>query len=223
MSSEGLTSYKESFDKFWSDEKKQVAQLCEDKGHRLFWDNLQAIYFVVRIFKDGSILHTKDTEVFSADNIAKVREYIATTTPLPDNAVISRVPFDGNAYGIAAQGRALYHAEVTTLEQYNAMKGEPHEILSFEEFGNRKNSRYTTKFREITEEQWYDALECLPPENWYWINEDVNIFTMCEYYTGTVSGRYLKIKSTGKFYSCTMDVFANGDEVLEKFKADTAA
>ena len=42
--------------KFWSEEKKQVAKKCEDKNTRLYWDNLQAIYIIVKKYPDGSIL-----------------------------------------------------------------------------------------------------------------------------------------------------------------------
>lgn len=66
----------ESASKFWSEEKLQVAQLCEDKNTRLFWDNLNGLYFVVKKFNDGSVLHTRETELFNSRNIAQVREFV---------------------------------------------------------------------------------------------------------------------------------------------------
>lgn len=61
--------------KFWSEEKKQVAKKCEDKNTRLYWDNLQAIYIIVKKYPDGSILHTKETEIFRSSSIQKVKNY----------------------------------------------------------------------------------------------------------------------------------------------------
>lgn len=61
--------------KFWSEEKLQVAQLCEDKNTRLFYDNLQETYFVVQKYKNGSVLHTKDTQLFKG-TIAQAREFV---------------------------------------------------------------------------------------------------------------------------------------------------
>ena len=65
-----------SKDKFWSEEKKQVAELCEDKNCRLYYDEGQALYFVIRKYPDGSILHTKETELFTHRDIAPVRDFI---------------------------------------------------------------------------------------------------------------------------------------------------
>jgi hypothetical protein len=50
---------------------------------------------------------------------------------------------------------------------------------------------WTTPPQEITEEQWWDALECLPPEAWkrgdHW-----ETFRMMEYLSGTVTAHYIR-------------------------------
>jgi hypothetical protein len=61
---------------FWSEEKRQVAELCEDKNTRLEYDNLQEVYFIVRKNKDGSVYHDKSTHLFTGKNINEVREFI---------------------------------------------------------------------------------------------------------------------------------------------------
>ena len=66
------------YNKFWSEEKKKVAELCEDKNTRLFWDNLQELYFVVSKYPDGSILHTKETNLFQSRLIQDVNNFIKT-------------------------------------------------------------------------------------------------------------------------------------------------
>lgn len=69
---EGLTS----FDRFWSDDKKAIYQKCEEKNCRLFYDNLQQIYFVVKKFNDGSILHTRETEIYNNRDLTKIDNFI---------------------------------------------------------------------------------------------------------------------------------------------------
>ena len=45
---------------------------------------------------------------------------------------------------------------------------------------------------EITEEQFWDALECLPPEGW--INrQHEESFKMCEYYSGNITSIYARV------------------------------
>lgn len=73
----------ESYNKFWSEEKKQVAERCEDKGARLFYDNLQEMYFVVKKFPDDSVLHTKETELFNSREIKEVNDFIKEFQPAP--------------------------------------------------------------------------------------------------------------------------------------------
>lgn len=67
-----------SRDKFWSPEKTQVAELCEDKNCRLFYDELQELYFVVKKEADGSVLHTKETQLFQSSSISQVRDFVKT-------------------------------------------------------------------------------------------------------------------------------------------------
>lgn len=66
----------QSYNKFWSEEKKQVAERCEDKNCTLFYDNLQEMYFIIKKFEDGSILHTKETELFKSYNISEINTFI---------------------------------------------------------------------------------------------------------------------------------------------------
>lgn len=66
----------QSHQKFWAGEKLEVAALCEEKNTMLFYDNLPGIYYVVKKYKDGSIYHTRETQIFQSVNIAEVRTFI---------------------------------------------------------------------------------------------------------------------------------------------------
>ena len=58
----------------------QVAERCEAKNCRLYYDVLQELYFVVQKNKDGSILHTKETQLFQSVELSKVDEFINQLT-----------------------------------------------------------------------------------------------------------------------------------------------
>lgn len=47
------------------------------------------------------------------------------------------------------------------------------------------------KIEEITEERWYEALECLPPEKWINCNK-VEIFRMREYEIENITRHYMR-------------------------------
>jgi hypothetical protein len=54
-----------------------------------------------------------------------------------------------------------------------------------------QKSKYCGNWQEITEEDWHDALEVLPPEKWETVR-GVNIFRMSEYLAGNITAHYLK-------------------------------
>lgn len=67
-----------SFNTFWNEERKRVAGMCEEKNARLFYDVLDEIYYIVKKFSDGSVLHTKDTQLFKSRNIVEVEKFITS-------------------------------------------------------------------------------------------------------------------------------------------------
>lgn len=64
-----------SSDIFWRD-KLAVAQICEDKGCRLYYDVLQEVYFIIKKNPDRSIDHNKSTELFRHGDIFDVAIFI---------------------------------------------------------------------------------------------------------------------------------------------------
>jgi hypothetical protein len=72
-----------------------------------------------------------------------------------------------------------------------------------------------TLFKEISEEQYIDALECLPPKKWHNINKSVNVFFISEATINDLHSCY--IKSKGKYYSALRSIFESDEQLLETF------
>lgn len=76
-------------------------------------------------------------------------------------------------------------------------------IMSFDEFIiGQRTKLLGNGLKEITEEQWEDALNVLPPLHWTTI-DGVEMFCMSEMYTGTYTTQYAKYK--GKYYCKIVD------------------
>lgn len=74
-------------------------------------------------------------------------------------------------------------------------------VVSFEHalklIEEAEDLRYLNPWKEISEETYWDALECLPPEKWETCN-GVTFFRSMEYETGLITAHYAKTK--GKYH-----------------------
>ena len=62
------------------------------------------------------------------------------------------------------------------------------------------SARYRVgEWREISAEDYSDALDCLPPERWEWVG-DVSLFRMCEYTAGDITAHYAS--HAGRYFVC---------------------
>lgn len=117
----------------------------------------------------------------------------------------------GCSYHILTNGVNSYTGE--TEEDYIA-KG--YAVLSEEEFDalNAEHERFICgQWKEITEEEYDDALNVLPPALW-----KNGGFFMSERYTGTISSFYQEIN--GKYYTSLQDMKTPRQKIiadLEKF------
>ena len=64
-------------------------------------------------------------------------------------------------------------------------------------------AEYCKPWKEITREQWWDMLEVLPPEKWEKV-QGVEIFRMCEYTSGTVTGHFARLGE--RYFSANRDI-----------------
>ncbi len=74
-------------------------------------------------------------------------------------------------------------------------------IIPMDEAISRIDTALDNKMKtlsEITREEFWDALECLPPENWKTV-DGLEMFRMSEYYTADITAHYICYKN--KYYS----------------------
>lgn len=80
-------------------------------------------------------------------------------------------------------------------------------VLPFEVYLNKKNKSYTDRpIKEITEQEYNDALDILPPLLWCTI-DGVTMFCMSEMYDGSITSQYARDKQTGKYYTKLVDIY----------------
>ena len=80
-------------------------------------------------------------------------------------------------------------------------------VLSSDEFQAKVREYYLSQpIREITSENFYDALNALPPINWV-MYDDFEMFHISEGDYDFYHAQYYHDKKTDKFYTCISDVY----------------
>lgn len=91
------------------------------------------------------------------------------------------------------------------------------QFLEWEEFSERVERNTVTEPQEITKEQFLEALNCLPPRNWY-LTASFECFHMSEFLVSHYTATYARSK--GRFFMWTDTVHATPPQIKEKlFKA----
>lgn len=92
------------------------------------------------------------------------------------------------------------------LEKTRSILKAGFEAVTFEEYKKRQRERWLSKeAKEITEEQYYYALDVLPPKH-YVRNERYHMFFIGECTTMSFFGQYLYDKQTGKYWTALTDI-----------------
>lgn len=109
-----------------------------------------------------------------------------------------------------------YMENPTTLEQYKEMKENPNLIaLEWEDFEKNYYIPYLDnkcgEFKEETEEQYWDALECLPPKRWTKM-EGGEFFFLGECYTADLYSCHVKID--GKYYTALRSIYTKSEDII---------
>lgn len=114
---------------FWKGEKLEIAKMCEEKNTSLFYDNLQRCYFVVKKFDDGSVLHSRETELFTSESIKEVRTFIEKyVKPSKNNTMPNIVKLNSK-----------FEYKVPNSDSKATIKGTPWESLMVE--GLKRNKK----------------------------------------------------------------------------------
>ena len=121
------------------------------------------------------------------------------------------------AYNSNARNMAHYEAIIAenpesnsdgffTKQLGNAKKRE-YKVVTWNEYEALKRKRYidNREIKEVTEEQFNDALDVLPPLKWCTI-DGIEMFCISEMTDGTYTSQYAHDKHNGKYYCATVDV-----------------
>ena len=93
-----------------------------------------------------------------------------------------------------------------TKQLENAKKRE-YKVVTWNEYEALKRKRYIVdgEIKEVTEEQFNDALDVLPPLKWCTI-DGIEMFCISEMTDGAYTSQYAHDKHNGKYYCATVDV-----------------
>lgn len=87
------------------------------------------------------------------------------------------------------------------------------QFLEWEEFSERVERNTVTEPQEITEEQFLEALNCLPPLNWH-ISPNFECFHMSEFLVENYTATYAKVGD--RFFTWTDTVNATPEKIKNK-------
>jgi hypothetical protein len=125
----------------------------------------------------------------------------------------------GNLYveDFVTQGKTSVHG--TPVDEY--LKSTPGAVLiSYEEFSLKiketEDREYLKPWEEIDESQWTEKLEVLPPEKWLKCGPDAEAFRMMEYYSGNITGHYIRISK--RYFSALRRTSQDYKEMTQEIK-----
>lgn len=115
---------------------------------------------------------------------------------------------DSNKKDIATwESHCKTYPDVDSFKTYlKQAQNKKYEIMTFEEFLQRERNYYINQpLTEITAEKYEEMLNILPPLKWCTIN-NIEMFCMSEFLTGSYTSQYLHDKKTGKYYHKIVDI-----------------
>lgn len=117
-----------------------------------------------------------------------------------------------------------YYENRLNFEQYQKEKNEPLKVVTEQEldklFKEYEEKSILQKFTEITEERYFDLLECLPPKRWHNF-KGLEIFFMGECYTSNIYTCCIHDPSTKKYYSALRRITETSEELETIYKEST--
>ena len=87
------------------------------------------------------------------------------------------------------------------------------QFLEWPEFSEKVDRNTVTEPQEITQEQFLEALNCLPPLNWY-LTASFECFHMSEFLVSHYTATYAR--SNGRFFMWTDTVHVTPQQIKEK-------
>lgn len=138
--------------------------------------------------------------------------------------VVSKNNYTGWTHSIMCGTKSIYSK--LTFEEIQAKNPEEEleVIYSFDEYYDRYAKPYELRlqeeWQEISEDFYYEALECLPPRRWRKIASDIECFACSECYTMSLHSFYLNVTTPDgpKYYSALRSIFEKDETIAENFQ-----
>lgn len=109
-----------------------------------------------------------------------------------------------------------------TMSELRQEYGNDIVAITWDEFYEQVEKPYLLRlqkpFKEITEEEWDNMLNCLPPMRWHDFVPGLNVFFCSEGYTADLHGCYIKDRVNGKYYTALRSRFISDEELFNDFK-----
>lgn len=128
-------------------------------------------------------------------------------------------PFRGSVQSVLTPEGKVAYTEGLTVEEYAKDRGFPVRVVDEPELDAMIaayiDSRVTDPVEE-TKEQFWEALECLPPSRWHHVR-GVELFHICERITADLVSWHAKLN--GRFYTFNDRAGAKSDDLAAKVAA----
>jgi hypothetical protein len=112
----------------------------------------------------------------------------------------------------------VHYLDGVTFAEYNKKHGGNLIAQTWDEFypvlEKYNTDNYVKPWKEITEEEYWDYLECLPPCEWHDLNKRFNSFYMSEAYTADLHLFCIKDRQTGKYYCANRSRFISDSDLI---------
>jgi hypothetical protein len=138
--------------------------------------------------------------------------------------IIDPVNFPGYVEStINEHGFVDYVTPSTTFEDYKKIKGNdrlvalPWDVVYNDYFAPYHKS-LQEPFKEITPDQYDDALSCLPPLKWHNLNERFNVFFCSEFWTADLTSCTILDRKTEKCYQALRSIYVKDDYLINELE-----
>lgn len=149
--------------------------------------------------------------LYIIDSAADFKGYALTTMPFVEIGAKHGQDILNSTY--------VHYTDGKTFKQYNEEHKNTLIALTWEDFENKYLTPYykslQKEWKEETKEEFWDALECLPPCNWHNIGL-FNVFFVSEAYTGDLHSWHVHDKKSGKYYTALRSCFIKDDELFKE-------
>ena len=146
------------------------------------------------------------------------------------NATLYLVNLDKNFEGyaqaqVSKETQEVFYTNMSLREYLQERKISNYHLLEWDDFYEIYYNSYHKKlsskpFIEISQEAYFEALECLPPMRWHNAISGVNIFFIEEAFTADLHDSYVCTNNgrVKKYYSALRSKFMTDAELLEQLK-----